>query len=280
VLRAPQSALADREYGLPRVVAEAASVCVLRVEYDVDALLLVGLYLPGLHADVPRRGHEHDAQSERREHHPHAYGREEEYDREQWEVCERLSGVRFEQYEPDGEREYAAAPASPCGKRGGAAVASEVAREHEHRRNLHELGGLELTQTGYTYPAALAVNLQADAGYEHDDEEQEAEGVEGGRDVHQLPVVGEGDREHHDGGDAEAYQLLLPVRPVGLRVVDHPRPEQGYRQRQQRQQPVEVAEFSLFQNRYQNSSSKFKVGCKFKAEGTLSLNFELGTCNL
>src|SRR5215207_309679 len=91
-LRAPQAALPDGEYRLPRVVAVAAAVCVLRVEYDLDALLLVGLYLAGLHAHVPRGGHEHDAQGERRDDHPHAYGREEEYDGEQREVCERLTG--------------------------------------------------------------------------------------------------------------------------------------------------------------------------------------------
>ncbi len=130
-----------------------------------------------------------------------------------------------------------------------AARPAEVARQHQHRRNLHELGGLELAEAGDADPRALAVNLEPDAGNEHDDEQEEAEGVEERRDVDELTVVGEGHRQHHERRDAEADELLLPVALIRLRVIDHPRPEQGDGQRQQRQNPVEIAEFTLFQYR-------------------------------
>src|ERR1044072_9150155 len=126
---------------------------------------------------------------------------------------------------------------------------SEKFSQHQHHRNLDELGRLELAQgAGQFNPATLAVDLQADAGNQHYNQQDQSNDVKYRRQLNQPAVVAEGDGRHRDHGDAQTDQLLLPVGFRWLRVANFPGAEANDRDRQHGDQPIEIPECAAFYN--------------------------------
>src|SRR4029453_6547264 len=96
----------------------------------------------------------------------------------------------------------------------------------------------KLNNTRHLKPAALAVDLQTNAWYEHNHEQYQAEDVKRRREIEQFAVIGKRDREHCNQTDRESDQLFDPIRLGWLRVANLDRAKQDDGDRQECENPV------------------------------------------
>ena len=122
---------------------------------------------------------------------------------------------------------------------------AKVASQHHRRRYFYKLRRLKLTYAGNLDPGALAVNLQTNSRNENDHQQQQTEDVKRGSDIYQLPVVVEGDQEHRHHANPQTDELLHPIVFGWLRIANLDGAKTHDADRQQRQQPVEIAQTSF-----------------------------------
>ena len=152
--------------------------------------------------------------------------------------------VGLEDHEHGGRADEQQPAEEPCVADLVAAFVGEVGREHEQRRELRHLGGLEVERTEVERDSVAAVDL-ADDEQQRQDHQREA--VEERRPLLQPLVVDRHDREHHDRGDDPEHDLAGDERvrvldDSGARRREH---DEAARHRQhrlrQQEHPVDVA---------------------------------------
>ena len=88
----------------------------------------------------------------------------------------------------------------------------EPVGEVEHDRQLRELGRLQRAEAGDHDPAPRSVDLGADAGDEHGDQQRQRDDEDRDGEVAQVPEVDAAGDEQADQADAGPHDLLHPLR--------------------------------------------------------------------
>ena len=143
------------------MITKPPLVGILGIQNYVDALEFVSVQQSRFHPDRVRQRRPRDTCDERRDDHPHSHRRQEENDRQQRKISNRLSDIRLEQNQSDWQSEdYAAREKFSPGKQSGAVLA-KILGQHQHDRNLHEFRRLKLAGDGQLDPTSLAVDLHS-----------------------------------------------------------------------------------------------------------------------
>ena len=118
---------------------------------------------------------------------------------------------------------------------------AKVVSEHHCGRDFDELRWLKLAQSGYANPPAVAVDLQADAGYQHNDQQHDSKDVERRRYVEHFAIVGKSDYQHCDQRDSQSDELLDPIALRRLSITDLVSAKSDNANGQHGQQPIKVS---------------------------------------
>src|SRR5882672_1621420 len=120
-------------------------------------------------------------------------------------------------------------------------MSAEVAGKHNGSSDFYKLGRLKLTDAGNLDPGALAVNPQTNSRNENRNEQQQTEDIKRRSYIQEFPIIVKGDQEHGHYADPQADELLHPKIFSWLGIANLDRAKTHDADRQQRQQPVEIA---------------------------------------
>src|SRR5258708_14641127 len=132
----------------------------------------------------------------------------------------------------------------------------EIPRQHQDDGNLYKLRWLKLTQrAGQPDPAALAVDLHSDSGYQYDDQQPQSQHIKDRGEFNQTAIVAESDRQHRYQRNTQTDKLLLPIGLGRLRIMNLPSAKANNGDSQHADQPVKISKFTSLHNGNHNQKA-------------------------